>query len=91
MGGMSISLQALPLRGRPTLASAKGKNPVLHLSLFRCIRCKSTGSTWVKEKRTPRCGLCYEEGCSLLPDDTTHIDSRAAASGAILAKEGSWE
>jgi len=70
----------------------KGKNPSLRLSLFRCIKCKSTGSTWVKENEVPRCGACYEEGVPLLPDDTTHIDCpRCGKPAQFVPKEGSWE
>jgi len=34
----------------------QGINPSPRLALFRCIKCKSTGSTWVKENEIPRCG-----------------------------------
>jgi len=70
----------------------KGKNPSPCLALFRCTRCRSTGSTWVKENETPRCGLCYEEGVTLLPDDTTRIDCpRCGQPAQFTPKEGSWE
>lgn len=70
----------------------KGKRPFPCLALFRCARCKSTGSTWVKENATPRCGLCYEEGVTLLPDDTTHIDCPRCGKPALFTpREGSRE
>jgi len=70
----------------------KGKNPSPRLVLFRCIKCKSTDSTWVKENEMPRCGLCYEEGVTLLPDDTTHIDCpRCGKPAQFVIKEGIWE
>jgi hypothetical protein len=70
----------------------KGKHPFPYLALFRCPKCKSTGSTWIKENEIPRCGLCYEEGVTLLPDDTTRIDCPRCGKPALFApREGSWE
>jgi hypothetical protein len=70
----------------------KGKNPFPFLALFRCNKCKSVGSTWIQEHSTPRCGLCYEEGVTLLPDDTTHIDCpRCGKPAQFTPMEGSWE
>jgi len=86
-----FSLQALPLRGGRHWRR-QGKKSIPRLSLFRCIKCKSTGSTWVKENETPRCGICYEEGVTLLPDNTTHIDCpRCGQPAQFTPKEGSWE
>jgi hypothetical protein len=70
----------------------KGRNPSPFLALFRCAKCKSVGSTWIKEHETPRCGVCYEEGVTLLPDDTTRIDCPRCGKPAQFApKEGVWE
>jgi len=70
----------------------KGKHPFPYLALFRCVRCKSTGSTWIKENEAPRCAVCYEVGVTLLPDDTTRIDCpRCGKPAQFVPKEGSWE
>lgn len=70
----------------------RGKQSFPRLALFRCTKCKSTGSTWVKENEPARCGICYEEGVALLPDDTTGIECpRCGKPAQFTPREGSWE
>jgi hypothetical protein len=70
----------------------KGKHPFPFLALYRCPKCKTVGSTWVNESETPRCGVCYEEGVTLLQDNTTHIDCpRCGKPAQFMPQEGVWE
>ena len=70
----------------------RGKQPFPRLSLFRCTKCKSTGSTWVRENELPRCGICDEEGVALLPEEATRIECpRCGKPAQFTPREGSWE
>jgi len=70
----------------------RGRQASPYLALFRCVRCKTVGSTWIENNQPARCGTCYEEGVELLPDDTTRITCPKCGEPANLTpKTGSWE
>ncbi len=70
----------------------RGQQAFPYLALFCCDNCKSVGSTWVHENRTPRCGACYHEGVMLLPDNVQHIDCPKCGQPATFShKEGGWQ
>jgi hypothetical protein len=76
----------------PKIGVGRGRHPFPYLALYRCARCKTVGSTWVHEGQPPRCGVCYEEGVTLLADDTRRIDCPKCGNPASFRPvAGSWE
>ncbi len=70
----------------------RGRQVFPYLALFCCDNCKSVGSTWIHENKTPRCGACYSDGVTLLPDDIRSIKCPKCGEPATFThKEGSWE
>lgn len=70
----------------------KGRRPWPYLALYRCTRCKTVGSTWIQEDQPARCSVCYEDGVTLLPDDTTRVDCPKCGKPAqFTPRDGSWE
>lgn len=70
----------------------RGRNPFPYLALCCCSRCKTVGSTWIQDNQPARCGVCYDAGVTLLPDDTTRIDCpRCGRPANVTPAAGSWE
>jgi hypothetical protein len=70
----------------------RGRNPSPYLALFRCVKCKTVGSTWIEAGTVPRCGTCYEPGVEILPDDVTRISCPKCGEPACFTpRVGSWE
>lgn len=74
------------------IGAGRGRQAFPYLALFRCDNCKSVGSTWIHENRIPRCGACYSDGVTLLPDDVRVINCPKCGEPASFSPgKGSWE
>ncbi len=91
--GSFVTFQCRHCRYEETeIAVGCGRNPSPKLALYRCTRCKTVGSTWVQETQPARCGACYEEGVTLLTDDTMRIDCpKCGQPASFRPATGSWE
>jgi len=76
---------------QPDIPLGRGRDAQQSLELFTCKRCRTVGSTWVRQGETPLCGHCYDEAIELPDPASGRITCpRCGEVGKLVPGQGEW-